>query len=62
VILTIVIVCFLYATLGKEVVDPVSLPMSLGKGVHLVGSESDMENFGDDLQSYSSMYSDQARV
>jgi len=53
---------FLYATPGKEVVDPVSLPMSRGKGVHLVGSESDMENFGDDEQSYSSMYSDQARV
>jgi len=40
---------FLYATSGKEVVDHVSLPMTRGKGVLLLGSESDMENFGDDV-------------
>jgi len=53
---------FLYATSVKEVVDHVSPPMSRGKCVHLVGSESNMESFGDDVQSYSSMYCDQERM
>jgi len=53
---------FLYSTLGKEVIDHVSSPMSRGKGVPLLGSEFDMENVGDDVQSYTSIYCDQARV
>jgi len=51
---------FLYSTSGKEVVAYATPQMTRGKGVS--GSDVDTETFGDDVQSYHSMYSDQAKV
>ena len=51
---------FLYSTSGKEVVAYANPQMKRGKGVS--GSDVDTETFGDDVQSYHSMYNDQAKV
>jgi len=51
---------FLYSTSGKEVVAYANHQMTRGKGV--IGSDVDTDTFGDDVQSYHSMYSDQAKV
>jgi len=53
---------FLYSTSGKEVVAHVTPQMTRGKGVTISEVESDTENFGDDVQSYTSIYCDQAKV
>jgi len=53
---------FLYSTSGKEVVAHVTPQMMQGKGVLPLGSDADTENFGDDVQSYNSIYYDQANV
>ena len=51
---------FLYLTSGKEVFAYANPQMTRGKGVF--GSDVDTETFYDDVQSYNSMYSDQAKV
>jgi len=53
---------FLYANSGKEVVAHVTLQMTRGKGVTISEVEFDTENFGDDVQSYTLVYCDQAKV
>jgi len=47
---------FLYATSGKEVVAHVNPQMTRGKGVTISEVESDTEIFGNDVQSYASVY------
>jgi len=53
---------FLYATSGKEIVARVSPQMMRGRGVTISEVESDTEIFGDDVQSYTSVYCDHAKV
>ena len=53
---------FLYATSGKEIVACAETHMSRRKGVISSEVESDTEVFGDDVQSYTSIYCDQAKV
>jgi len=53
---------FLYSTSGKEVVVYVTPQRMQGKGVSSLGSNVDTEIFGDDVQSYNSMYCDQTKV
>jgi len=53
---------FLYKTLGKEVVAHVNTEMTRRKGVTISEVESDTEIFGDDMQSYTSVYCDQVKV
>jgi len=53
---------FLYSTSGKEVIAHVIPQMTRAKGVTISEVESDTENFGDDVQSYTSIYCDQAKV
>jgi len=53
---------FLYATSGKEIVACAKTEMPKRKGVTSSEVESDTEIFGDDVQSYTSIYSDQAKV
>ena len=53
---------FLYTTSGKEIVARVSPQMMRGRGTALSEVESDTKTFGDDVQSYTSVYCDQARV
>ena len=53
---------FLYTTSGKEIVARVSPQMTRGRGTTISEVESDTETFGDDVQSYTSVYCDQAKV
>jgi len=53
---------FLYATSGKEIVARANPQMPRGKGVTISEVESDTEIFGDDVQSYTSVYCDQAKI
>ena len=53
---------FLYATSGKEIVACAETEMSKRKVVASSEMESDVDSFGDDVQSYTSIYSDQAKV
>jgi len=53
---------FLYATSRKEIVARVDPQMTRGRGVTTSKMESDTEIFGDDVQSYTSVYNDQAKV
>jgi len=53
---------FLYATSGKEIVACAETHMSRRKGVISSEVESDTKFFGDDVQSYTSIYCDQAKV
>jgi len=53
---------FLYATSGKEIVARADPQMTRGRGVIVSEMETDTEVFGDDVQSYTSIYSDQAKV
>ena len=53
---------FLYATSGKEIIACAETQMSRRKGFISSEVESDTEFFGDDVQSYTSIYCDQAKV